>query len=113
MGGLLSKMERQENIKKAQGPTPHFKVLQELGDSYVSVGNPSQAQQYYEKAAILFSDEAGPYIGLGVVALQKNLLDDAEIAFKVAGRLDPNCAKAPLGLAMVANQRLSHKIDKN
>jgi len=32
-------------------------------------------------------------------------LDDAEIAFRVAYRLDPKCAKACAGLAMVAQQR--------
>jgi len=40
-----------------------------------------------------------------VVALQNNLLEDAEIAFRVACRLDSNCAKAHTGLAMVSQQR--------
>jgi tetratricopeptide (TPR) repeat protein len=44
-----------------------------------------------------------------VVALQKNLLDDAEIAFRVACRLDANCAKAYAGLAMVEQQRTDYK----
>jgi len=43
------------------------------------------------------------------VALQKNLLDDAEIAFRVACRLDANCAKAYAGSAMVAQQRADYK----
>jgi len=85
--------------------TQHYEVLQELGDCYSSIGNYDQAQHYYEKAASLGPDEPGPYVGLGVVALQKNLLDDAEIAFRVACRLDPNCAKAYAGLAMVFQQK--------
>jgi len=89
--------------------TQHYEALQELGDCYNSVGNYIQAQQSYEKAATLAPDESGPYVGLGVVALQKNLLDDAEIAFRVACRLDCNCAKAYAGLAMVAQQRADYE----
>lgn len=85
--------------------TQHYEVLRELGDCYTSVGNYSQAQRCYEKAASLGPDEPGPYVGLGVAALQRDKLEDAEIAFRVACRLDPNCAKAFTGLGMVAQQR--------
>ncbi len=100
---------KQNNVDEQHDSTQHYEVLQELGDCYASVGNYLQAQQYYEKAAILSPDEAGPYVGLGVVALQKNLLDDAEIAFRVACRLNANCAKAYAGFAMVAQQRADYK----
>ncbi len=86
-------------------PTQHYEVLRELGDCYTSVGNYSQAQRCYEKAASLGPDEPGPYVGLGVAAMQAGKLDDAEIAFRVACRLDPRCAKAYAGMAMVAQQR--------
>jgi tetratricopeptide (TPR) repeat protein len=99
----------QNNVDEQHDSTQHYEVLQELGDCYTSVGNYSQAQQYYEKAAVLSPDEADPYVGLGVVALQKNLLDDAEIAFRVACRLNSNCAKAYAGFAMVAQQRTDYK----
>ncbi len=89
--------------------TQHYEILQELGDCYSSIGNYDQAHHYYEKAASLGPDEPGPYVGLGVIALQKNLLDDAEIAFRVACRLDPNCAKAYAGLAMVFQQKQNHQ----
>jgi len=85
--------------------TQHYEVLQELGDCYTSVGNYGQAHRCYEKAASLGPDEPGPYVGLGVAALQVGKLEDAEIAFRVACRLDPRCAKAYTGLAMVAQQR--------
>ena len=99
----------QKDGLEEQDLTQHYEVLQELGDCYTSVGNDTQAQRCYEKAASLGPDEPGPYVGLGVVALQKNLLDDAEIAFRVACRLDANCAKAYAGLAMVAQQRADYK----
>ncbi|MCL5278467.1 MAG: tetratricopeptide repeat protein [Planctomycetes bacterium] len=82
-----------------------YEVLRELGDCYTSLGQYGQAQQCYEKAASLGPDEPGPYVGLGVAALQTDKLEDAEIAFRVAYRLDPQCAKACAGLALVAQQR--------
>ena len=88
--------------------TQHYEVLRELGDCYTSVGNYSQAHRCYEKAASLGPDEPGPYVGLGVADLQCDKLEDAEIAFRVACRLDPDCAKAYAGMAMVAQQRGEH-----
>jgi tetratricopeptide (TPR) repeat protein len=103
------KTESQKNSVEEQDLTQHYEVMQELGDCYTSIGNGAQAQLCYEKAASLGPDEPDPYVGLGVVALQKNLLDDAEIAFRVACRLDVNCAKGYAGLAMVAQQRADYK----
>ncbi|MHC4238305.1 MAG: tetratricopeptide repeat protein [Planctomycetota bacterium] len=96
---------RESCSTEEQDLTQHYEVLQQLGDCYTSVGDYAEAQKCYEKAATLGPDEPGPYVGLGVVALQKNLLDDAEIAFRVACRLNTDCAKAYAGLAMVAQQR--------
>jgi tetratricopeptide (TPR) repeat protein len=98
----------QENHIQEQTCTQHYEVLQELGDCYASVGQYERAKMCYEKAALLEPDEAGPYIGLGVLGLQKSLLDDAEIAFRVACRLDPDSAKAYTGLAMIHHQRQEH-----
>jgi len=99
----------QNNAEQQHDSTQRYEVLQELGDCYSSVGSYTQAQQYYEKAAVLAPDEPGPYVGLGVVALQQNLLDDAEVAFKVAIRLDARCAKAYAGLGLTAQQRADYK----
>jgi cytochrome c-type biogenesis protein CcmH/NrfG len=95
----------QTNNVEKHNRTQRYEVLKELGDCYNSVGNYTQAQRCYEKAASIGPDEPGPYIGLGVAALQKSQLDEAEIAFRVACRLAPDCAKACTGLAMVAQQR--------
>lgn len=99
----------QNNIDQQHDSTQHYEVLQELGDCHTSVGDYAQAQKYYERAAVLAPDEAGPYVGLGVVALHENLLDEAETAFKIACRLDKNCAKAYAGLGMTAQQRADYK----
>ncbi len=87
------------------GWTQHYDVLRELGDCYTSVGKYEKARECYDKAAVLAPDEAGPYIGFGVIAMQTGELADAETAFKVARRLDPECSKAYCGLAMICQQR--------
>jgi tetratricopeptide (TPR) repeat protein len=97
------------NVDQQHDSTQHYETLQEMADCFASIGNYQQAQKYYEKAAVLAPDAPDPYVGLGVVALQNNQLDDAEIAFRVAYRLDVNCAKAYAGLGMAAQQRTNYK----
>lgn len=81
-----------------------IRELQQLADSFLSVGDLDQAQGCYEKAAVLDPDAPAPYVGLAAVALRKHRLDDARLAFRVACRLDPRCAKAYEGLGRVAQQ---------
>ncbi len=100
---------KQNNTEQQHDSTQHYEVLMELGDCHTSVGDYPEAQQCYEKAAVLCPDEAGPYVGLGVVALQKNMIDDATTAFRVACRLDNKSAKAYAGLGMVAQQSGDYK----
>ena len=97
--------DSQNEIAEQNNSTQHYEALMQLADCLTSVGKYDQAQQHYEKAAVLAPDAAGPYVGLGVVALQKGSLDDADIAFRVACRLGPNCARAYAGLAMIEQQR--------
>ncbi len=87
------------------GWTQHYDVVKELGDCHAMVGDYRQAQECYDKAAVLAPDEAGPYVGSGVVAFQTGRIEDAETAFRVATRLDPECSKAYCGLAMISQQR--------
>ena len=100
---------KNNNVDQLHDSTQHYEALQEMGDCYASVGNYKLAKKYYEKAAVLSPDAPDPYVGLGVVALQNNQLDDAEIAFRIACRLDVNCAKAYAGLGLVAQQRTDYK----
>ncbi len=79
-----------------------FQALQELAGNLLSVGDLEKAEKYYEKAAQLDADHATPYVGIGTIALHKNRLDEALLAFKVARRLDPNCCQAYEGLGKIA-----------
>jgi tetratricopeptide (TPR) repeat protein len=83
----------------------HFEIVQELGDCHTQLGEYDQARECYEQAALLEPDEAGPYVGTGVIALQQGKLDDAEIAFRVALRLDPCSSRAYAGQAMIQQQK--------
>lgn len=100
----------QNNTEQKNSPTQRFEIAQELGDCYCSVGDLNNAQQYYEKAADISPDEPMPYVGLGIVALQNQQIEDARAAFQVACRLDNNCAKAYAGLGMVAQQKNDYKL---
>lgn len=103
-------MNREKNgVAGQEEAIQSFEVLQEQGDRYTSVGDYSQAQQCYGKAASLSPDASSPYVGLGVVAFQKDLLDDAEISFRVACRLDPGCSRAYAGMAMIAQARADYE----
>jgi len=100
---------KQNDVAEQENTIQHCEELQKLGDHYTSAGDYTQARQCYGKAASHFPDEPGPYVGFGVVAFQENLLDDAEIAFRVACRLAPDCSRAYAGLAMVAHKRADHE----
>ena len=86
------------------GWTQCYDVAKELGDCYASVGDHAAAGRCYDRAAVLGPDEPGPYVGMGVIALQENRVEDAETAFRVACRLDARCSEGHCGLAIVAEQ---------
>lgn len=92
-----------------QGWTQRYDVLKELGDCYASVEDYENARECYEKAAWLEPDEAGPYVGTGIIELQQGRTEDAEAAFRVAIRLDPCSSRAYAGLAMIAQQRRDYR----
>jgi len=102
------KRKKDDFIAKAN-TIQHYEELQELGDYYTSVGDYTQAQKYYGKATSLSPDEPGPYVGLGIIDFRKNLLDNAEIAFRVACRLAPDYSRAYAGLAMVAQKKADYE----
>ncbi len=86
-----------------------YKQLQQLGDCYRSTGDLRKANDCYNRAASADPDQPAPYVGLGMVAFQKDEPENADIAFRVAARLDPNCSKAYMGIAMVAQQKGLYK----
>ena len=86
----------------------HCQLLLQMGDGCYAIEDYGQARSYYEQAALLGPDEADPYVGLGMLDYQNGNIDDSELAFKVACRLDHGCSKGYLGLAMIAQQKDNH-----
>jgi tetratricopeptide (TPR) repeat protein len=87
------------------GWTQRYELVRDLGDCYTQLGDFEQARQCYEQAATLEPDEDGPYVGTGVIALQEGRTEDAELAFRVALRLNRECSRAWAGLAMIRQQK--------
>ncbi|MCL2700309.1 MAG: tetratricopeptide repeat protein [Phycisphaerae bacterium] len=94
-----------EGFEIEDGVDLHYRVLKELGDCYATLGRHGEAWRCYRQAAELSPEQSAPLVGLGVVALQQGRLDSAASAFDDARRLNPACAEAYSGLAMVCQQR--------
>jgi tetratricopeptide (TPR) repeat protein len=83
----------------------HYDVLKELAESYAALGRLDEAEQCYRQAATLAPGRAEPYVGIGIVAIQRGRLDQAEAAFEIATERVADCAEAYGGLAMVRQQQ--------
>lgn len=88
--------------------TQHYDVLKELGESYAALGRLDEAEQCYLQAATLAPARAEPYVGIGIVAVQRGRLDQAEAAFEIAAERQADCAEAYGGLAMVRQQQADY-----
>ena len=89
------------NAVIADGHYQHYNIIKELADCYAISGQLEQAADHYKLAAELAEDKPDPHVGLGTVAIQAGMFEQAEDEFKRARRIDPSCAEAYGGLAMV------------
>ena len=78
-----------------------YRELKRLGDCYAALRDHRRARQYYNEAACAAPEQSGPYVGLGVLSMQAQRLDEAERAFRIALRMQPDCPEALRGLAAV------------
>lgn len=101
--------DNNQQFEIEDGLDQHYQVMKELGDCYTALSDFDRARQCYRQAASLEPDEAGPYVGLGVIGIQTEDLESAKAAFEIARQLDPNCPDAYGGLAMVHQQRNDHQ----
>ena len=81
-----------------------YSRLKDLGDCHTSLGDDARARDCYDAACDLAPEESGPYVGLGVLALNDGQLDRAQRWFNIARHLDPACGQAYGGLAMIHHQ---------
>ncbi|MCD6303887.1 MAG: tetratricopeptide repeat protein [Planctomycetes bacterium] len=102
---MLSVQDMQTPDRLARYRRQRFDVLRELAEAYAAMGRFDDARRCYTQAAGLEPREASPLVGLGVVAVQQGMLDEAEEAFRAAARRQDDCAEAYGGLAIVRQQR--------
>ena len=85
-----------------------YQILKDLGDCHAAIGDDPRARECFEKACDLAPEESGPYVGLGVLALNAGRLDQAARWFQIARHLDPACGQAYGGLAMIHHQNANY-----
>jgi len=94
-----------DEFREKPSANANYQLLKELGDCYTAADDFERAIDCYRRAVSSAPGEPGPYIGLGVIALQSDQLDDAAKAFAAAIRLRPDCSEAHGGMAMVHQRR--------
>ena len=95
----------EDQLDRGEDVNQHYEVLKELGDCYAALSDCPRARECYNDAASLDPGAPGPYVGLGVIATQSGKLDEAERAFRIAREIQPGCAEAHAGLAMIHQQK--------
>lgn len=81
-----------------------YLTLVERADSLVETEGYEQAERYYRRAIELDPARPEAYVGLGLMCLQADRLDQADAAFGSALRDRPDYADAYVGLAAVKNR---------
>ena len=88
-------------IDTPAGSDRQYHEFKSMGDCYTGTGEYGKACDCYKRAASIRPGEAGPYVGLGMVAVRTDRPDVAGECFDVALQLQDDCAEAFAGLAMV------------
>lgn len=112
-GDLLRKQKRyQEGIKLlelAVKKTPTQPVFyQLLADFYSLAGKPDQAQFNYEQAIALDSGNPGAHIGLAMLQVRENKLENAARTLAKARRLFPTSARVAISEATLARRQKNY-----
>ncbi len=94
-------IRKEEFIEDSCQQHEAYDELKEMGDCHAAVENYSEARLCYRQAAVLAPNESGPFVGLGVVAMQTAQPEEAIRAFQTARTINPDCSEAYGGLAMV------------
>lgn len=82
-----------------------FEELQVLASCHIASEEYHQAERCYRRAAVLVPDRPEPFVGLGVTAMQTHRPTEALQAFQTARVLNPRCAEAWAGTAMIHQER--------
>jgi len=98
-------VDRNDTVMTLERLCEDYEVLMRRADFCSASAASEHARQCYIKASALAPDRGEPYVGLGIVSLQQNNLEDAQAAFETACRLDERCEGAFCGLGIVHQQK--------
>jgi tetratricopeptide (TPR) repeat protein len=91
-------------LPSREQPDDRYHALKEMGDCHAALADYPKARQYYLQALALARNEAGPYVGLGAIAMGQGQLAEAIASFNLALAMDDASAQAYGGLAMAYQQ---------
>jgi len=83
----------------------HCNILLELADRHAASSDTQLAERHYRAAGALSPTRPEPYLGLGAMALQGGQFEHAREFFETARDIQPRCAEAYGGLAIVHQHR--------
>jgi tetratricopeptide (TPR) repeat protein len=95
----------QEELQQYRLQREAYEELQVLASCHIASEDYSAAERCYRRSAVLWPDRPEPFVGLGVTAMQTGRHDEALQAFQTARRLNPRCAEAWAGTAMIYQER--------
>ncbi|EGB14295.1 Tetratricopeptide TPR_1 repeat-containing protein [Pseudodesulfovibrio mercurii] len=77
-----------------------YEINKELGECYLFMGELDKAEEYYRKAVSSNGVHPDPYLGLATVAVQRGDLEDAEVMYRKAHKIEPS-DKSLSGIALI------------
>jgi Tfp pilus assembly protein PilF len=80
-----------------------------VADFYLDSGDYDLAQEFYNRASAVGPNDGRAYVGLGTIALGKNWLSEAEVAFEMAAWINEDSYEAYCGLGKVHQRRRDMK----
>ena len=87
----------------------YAEILARLGNCFMQLQDPSNAEHYYRKSLELNSDGYVAAVGLGLLELQLNQLNDSIKRFTVLSKKYPDSDKVFSGLGMAYKKSLNIK----
>jgi len=85
-------------------PSRRCDLLTQLGSCRAAAGAYAEAERCCHAALAEAPDQAGPYLALGMLALEHGRTEKAERFYRVARELQPDHSEAHAALAMIAQQ---------
>ncbi len=77
-----------------------YEINKELGECYLFMGELDKAEEYYKKAVSSNGVHPDPYLGLATVAVQRGELDNAELMYQKAHKIEAS-DKSLSGLGLI------------